>query len=138
MRGGLLAAGVPARLPGAPGTGSGFGGRARASATARAWRLRLRHRRGRAAARRSAACDPAEILGEVGLAPARRLLERGHRLVDVAFLRSDEKPWAMPAATPETFSTGFAIAWLTARTAVSALSAIETALSVTVSALSSW
>ena len=43
----------------------------------------------------------------------------------------------MPAARPDTFSTGFAIAVETARTAVSALSAIETALSVTESALSS-
>ena len=42
-----------------------------------------------------------------------------------------------PAAKPETFSTGVAIAVETARTAVSALSAIDTALSVTVSSLSS-
>ena len=52
--------------------------------------------------------------------------------------RNDEKPCAMPAAKPETFSTGVVIAVETARTAVSALSAIETALSVTVSSLSSW
>jgi hypothetical protein len=51
---------------------------------------------------------------------------------------SDEKPCAIPAASPETFSTGAEIAVETARTAVSALSAIETALSVTVSSLSSW
>ena len=42
------------------------------------------------------------------------------------------------AAKPETFSTGVVIAVETARTAVSALSAMETALSVTVSSLSSW
>ena len=53
-------------------------------------------------------------------------------------LRNDAKPWAMPAARPETFSTGVVITVETARTAVSALSAIETALSVTVSSLSSW
>ena len=51
---------------------------------------------------------------------------------------SDEKPCAIPAARPETFSTGVAITVETALTAVSALSAIETALSVTVSSLSSW
>ena len=54
------------------------------------------------------------------------------------FLRNDEKPCATPAVKPDTFSTGFEIAVDTARTAVSALSAIETALSVTVSSLSSW
>ena len=42
-----------------------------------------------------------------------------------------------PAARPETFCTGRAIAMLTARTAVSTLSAMSTALSVTRSTLSS-
>ena len=53
-------------------------------------------------------------------------------------LRNWEKPWVIPAAKLDTFSTGVVIAVEIARTAVSALSAIETALSVTVSALSSW
>ena len=51
---------------------------------------------------------------------------------------NDETPCAIPAARPETFSTGVVITVETALTAVSALSAIETALSVTVSSLSSW
>ena len=73
------------------------------------------------------------------LAAARRVLRGVHRVTDVLrFLRRTRHPCAMPAATPETFSTGFAITVETARTAVSALSAIETALSVTVSSLSSW
>ena len=54
------------------------------------------------------------------------------------FLRNAAKPCATPAVNPDTFSTGFEIAVDTARTAVSALSATETALSVTVSSLSSW
>src|SRR5262249_10850627 len=39
-------------------------------------------------------------------------------------------PWLTPAAKPVTFWTGFVTAKLTARTAVSALSAASTALSV--------
>jgi hypothetical protein len=54
------------------------------------------------------------------------------------FRRNAENPCAIPALKPETFSTGLEIAVDTARTAVSALSAIETALSVTVSSLSNW
>jgi RNA polymerase sigma-B factor len=46
-------------------------------------------------------------------------------------------PWVRPAARPEIFCTGRAIAMLTARTAVSTLSAMSTALSVTRSTLSS-
>jgi hypothetical protein len=50
---------------------------------------------------------------------------------------SDEAPLATPAARPASFCTGRAIAKLTARTAVSTLSAASTALSVTRSILSS-
>ena len=75
---------------------------------------------------------------EVVLAAARRVLRGVHRVPHVLRFFSVETPCAIPAATPETFSTGFEIAVETARTAVSALSAIETALSVTVSSLSSW
>ena len=52
--------------------------------------------------------------------------------------RRAPKPCEIPEATPDTFLTGVVIAVETARTAVSALSAIETALSVTTSILSSW
>ena len=52
--------------------------------------------------------------------------------------RNAETPCETPAANPLTFFTGVVIAVETARTAVSALSAIDTALSVTVSSLSSW
>ena len=44
---------------------------------------------------------------------------------------SEAAPCVTPAARPETFCTGRVIAMLTARTAVSALSAMSTALSVT-------
>src|SRR3990170_4711247 len=52
--------------------------------------------------------------------------------------RNAATPCETPAARPVTFFTGAVIAVETARTAVSALSAIDTALSVTTSSLSSW
>ena len=81
--------------------------------------------------RREISCRSASRLAAASLAV--RIASLGSR-----FFFSEEMPWAIPAATPDTFSTGLVIAKLTARTAVSALSAIETALSVTTSALSSW
>ena len=73
---------------------------------------------------------------EVGLAPARRFLRRRLRLAEVLRLAELREAVARSRRRgPETFSTGVAIAVEIARTAVSALSAIETALSVTVSDL---
>ena len=81
----------------------------------------------------------AKLLVELALAPRGRVLRDTHRLARIASRRGTRtKPCDTPAAKPLTFFTGVVIAVETARTAVSALSAIETALSVTVSSLSSW
>ena len=73
----------------------------------------------------------AQLVLEIALAPGRRLLAGPDRLAESRCAFRWEAPCVTPAAKPETFCTGLVIAMLTARTAVSALSAMSTALSVT-------
>ena len=87
----------------------------------------------------SACAALSELLVDLALAPRCGVLRDSHRLARQSRReRNAEKPCETPAAKPLTFFTGVVIAVETARTAVSALSAIDTALSVTVSSLSSW
>ena len=125
------------------GTGSSGGtGAGRASASGGAARVGFGSARGRVGSAALSWRRPAGVAEVLvrGRASRRRAASFAAAVASPKFfgLRNGEKPCAIPAASPETFSTGFAIAVETARTAVSALSAIETALSVTVSSLSSW
>ena len=81
----------------------------------------------------------AQLLVELVLPLGSRVLRHAHRLARILASANAAKPCDTPAGEPATtFLTGAVIAVETARTAVSALSAIDTALSVTTSSLSSW